>query len=228
MRLLPLRNVMVFDSYWSSKFDSNEKLMYQYVEENHPEIKPVWIFNNIETKITGDGEKVRVNTFKYWYYLAVARYIIQNTNMPNRYAKRKGQIEVETLHGTFLKHMGFDEPHFKFGSNKLQNRFAMRNRRWDYLVVPSDYMEKTAKHAFNYSQKIIKSGFPRNDELYTHNNTDYINSIKNKLGIPINKRVILYAPTFRADGGFDFKLDLDKLQENYQMVTCYLFVCITL
>ncbi|CAI2608968.1 hypothetical protein AKUH3B204M_08310 [Apilactobacillus kunkeei] len=213
MRLLPLRNVMVFDSYWSSKFDSNEKLMYQYVEENHPEIKPVWIFNNIETKITGDGEKVRVNTFKYWYYLAVARYIIQNTNMPNRYAKRKGQIEVETLHGTFLKHMGFDEPHFKFGSNKLQNRFAMRNRRWDYLVVPSDYMEKTAKHAFNYSQKIIKSGFPRNDELYTHNNTDYINSIKNKLGIPINKRVILYAPTFRADGGFDFKLDLDKLQE---------------
>ncbi|MBC6388011.1 glycosyltransferase [Lactobacillus kunkeei] len=213
MRLLPLRNVMVFDAYWSSKFDSNEKLMYEYVEQNHPEIKPVWIFNNIETKITGDGEKVRVNTFKYWYYLAVARYIIQNTNMPNRYAKRKGQIEVETLHGTFLKHMGFDEPHFRFAPNKVQNRFAKRNRRWDYLVVPSDYMEKTAKHAFNYGQKVIKSGFPRNDELYANNNTDYINSIKNKLGIPLNKRVILYAPTYRADAGFEFKLDLDKMQE---------------
>ncbi|CAI2618112.1 hypothetical protein AKUH4B406M_09130 [Apilactobacillus kunkeei] len=37
--------------------------------------------------------------------------------------------------------------------------------------------------------------------------------LRTNLGIPLNKRVILYAPTFRADGGFDFKLDLDKLQE---------------
>lgn len=213
MIFLPLRKVMVFDSYWSSKFDSNERLMYEYVVKEHPEIKTVWIFNNTETKITGNADRVKVNSFKYWYYLAVAKYIIQNTNMPNRYAKRKGQIEVETLHGTFLKHMGYDEPHFKFGTKKIQNLFAHRNRRWDYLVVPSDYMARTASKAFNYSQKIIKSGFPRNDELYTNNNVDYCNQIKNKIGIPLDKKVILYAPTYRADAGFDFKLDLDKLQD---------------
>ena len=213
MRFLPLRNIMIFDSYWSSKYDSNERLMYEYLVENHPEVKPVWFFNNIQTPIEGDAKKVKVNSFMYWYYLAVSRYIVQNTNMPNRYAKRSGQIEVETLHGTFLKHMGYDEPHFRLATKKIQNRFAKRNRRWDYMVVPSDYMEKTASQAFNYEQQIIKSGFPRNDELYTNDNSAYINSVKEKLGIPLNKRVILYAPTYREEEGFDFKLNLDKMQD---------------
>ncbi|UQS85464.1 CDP-glycerol glycerophosphotransferase family protein [Apilactobacillus apisilvae] len=212
MRFLPLRKIMVFDCYWSSKFDSNEKLMYEYVKNEHPEIKTVWFFNNLQTPINGNATKVKVNSFMYWYYLAVSKYIIQNTNMPNRYAKRKGQVEVETLHGTFLKHMGFDEPHFKFATHGVQNRFAKRNRRWDYLVVPSDYMATTATNAFDYDQKVIKSGFPRNDELYTNNNNLYINSIKQKLGIPLDKKVILYAPTYRENEGFDFQLDLDRMQ----------------
>jgi CDP-glycerol glycerophosphotransferase len=213
MRFLPLRNIMVFDSYWSTKFDSNEKAMYEYMLKNHPKIKTVWILNNLQTCVTGSAVKVRPQSLKYWYYLAISRYIVQNTNMPNRYAKRSGQIEVETLHGTFLKHMGFDEPHFRFAKQSVQNRFAKRNRRWDYLVVPSDYMETIATNAFDYSQKVIKSGFPRNDELYSNNNSDYIDSIKQRLGIPQNKKVILYAPTYRKNQGFDFRLDLDKLQE---------------
>ncbi|TPR21763.1 bifunctional glycosyltransferase/CDP-glycerol:glycerophosphate glycerophosphotransferase [Apilactobacillus timberlakei] len=212
MRFLPLRKIMVFDCYWSSKFDSNERLMYEYMQKSHPEIKTVWFFKNTQTPINGEATKVKVNSFMYWYYLAVSKYIIQNTNMPNRYAKRKGQIEVETLHGTFLKHMGFDEPHFKFASHGVQSRFAKRNRRWDYMVVPSDYMGEIATKAFDYDQKLIKSGFPRNDELYTNNNDGYINSVKNRLGIPLDKKVILYAPTYREDEGFDFQLNLDKMQ----------------
>ncbi|MCL0311634.1 CDP-glycerol glycerophosphotransferase family protein [Apilactobacillus sp. TMW 2.2459] len=213
MRLLPLRKVMVFDAYWSSKFDSNEKLMYEYVQKNHPEIKTVWFFKNSQTEIDGNGKRVRTDSFKYWYYLAVAKYLIQNTNLPNQYLKRKNQIEVETLHGTFLKHMGFDEPYFKTASPRIQNAFARRNRRWDYMVVPSNYMADTASSAFDYHQKLIKAGFPRNDELYTNNNNQYINAIKDRLGIPKDKRVVLYAPTYRADEGFDFNLDLDNLEK---------------
>ncbi|GLB46931.1 hypothetical protein WR164_09100 [Philodulcilactobacillus myokoensis] len=214
MRLLPLKNVMVFDSYWASQFSSNEKSMYEYMQKKHPNIKTVWFFKNRLTPITGNGKRVRVNSLQYWYYLAVAKYIVQNTNMPNQYLKRRGQIETETLHGTFLKHMGFDEPHFKNAGPGTQNKFAMRIRRWDYLVAPSDYMVKTTEHAFDYHQKYIKAGFPRNDELHKHNHQKYIDAIKAKLNIPLNKKVILYAPTFRDNGGFDFPLDLNRMQEH--------------
>ncbi|XIF19722.1 MAG: glycosyltransferase [Acetilactobacillus jinshanensis] len=213
MRMLPInRHTVVFDSYWASQFSSNEKAIYEYISRHYPKMKTVWFFKNRQIPINGKGKRVKVNSLKYWYYMATAKYLFQNTNLPNQYFKRPGQIETETLHGTFLKHMGFDEPHFKNASRRVQDNFARRNRRWDYMVVPSKYMERIASNAFDYHQKIIPSGFPRNDELINHNNQKYINSIKHKLNIPLNKKVILYAPTYRKHQRFDFPLDLGRLE----------------
>lgn len=213
MRLLPIRNVMVFDSYWAHQFSSNERAMYNYMQRYHPNIKTVWFFHNRLTPITGNGKRVKVNTLEYWYYLATARFLIQNTNLPNQYYKRSGQIEVETLHGTFLKHMGFDQPSFRTATQWVQNRFARRNRRWDYMVVPSEYMRKIASRAFDYHQHILPYGFPRTDNLVKNDNKSYIKSIKLKLGIPLNKKVILYAPTFRGNDPFNFQLNLKRMKE---------------
>src|SRR5699024_6582047 len=67
--------------------------------------------------------------------------------------------------------------------------------------------------------KFIESGYPRNDILYTKNTADDIVAIKQKLGIPTEKKVILYAPTWRDDefygkGKYKFTLalDLQKMQ----------------
>lgn len=213
MRMLPIkRNTIVFDSYWASQFSSNERSMYEYIRKHFPKMNTVWFFKNRLTPIDGNAKRVRVFSLKYWYYLATAKYLVQNANFPDQYFKRAGQIEVETLHGTFLKHMGFDEPHFKNATRKIQDNFARRNRRWDYMVVPSNYMKRTASQAFDYHQKVIESGFPRNDTLITHDNKTYINAIKKRLNIPLDKKVILYAPTYRKNMAFNFTLDLDRLQ----------------
>ncbi|MFB9768730.1 bifunctional glycosyltransferase/CDP-glycerol:glycerophosphate glycerophosphotransferase [Lactiplantibacillus modestisalitolerans] len=213
MRWLPLRKTMMFDAYWASKFDSNEKSMYEYLDKQHPEVKAIWTFTNDQTPITGNGIAVRKNTLKYWYYLATSKYLIQNTNLPNQYLKRRGQIEVETLHGTFLKYMGFDEPYFRTASARIQNNFARRIRRWDYMIVPSKYMAETASSAFDYHQKLLPTNFPRNDALIRYRqDTKYQTQLKKRLNIPIDKKVILYAPTYRGTGAFDFQLDIERLR----------------
>ncbi|GAA5498729.1 bifunctional glycosyltransferase/CDP-glycerol:glycerophosphate glycerophosphotransferase [Lactiplantibacillus plajomi] len=215
MRWLPMRKTMMFDAYWASKFDSNEKAMYEYLDEHHPEVKAIWVFTNDQTAITGNGVVVRKNTLRYWYYLATSKYLIQNTNLPNQYLKRRGQIEVETLHGTFLKYMGFDEPYFRTASARIQNNFARRIRRWDYMIVPSKYMAETATSAFDYKQKLMETNFPRNDVLIKYrNNTDYQKQLKEKLNIPTEKKVVLYAPTYRGTGAFDFQLDVERLRSS--------------
>ncbi|WP_172639714.1 CDP-glycerol glycerophosphotransferase family protein, partial [Lactiplantibacillus plantarum] len=99
-------------------------------------------------------------------------------------------------------------------SNRVQTNFAHRIGRWDLMSVPSDFMKAHGAHAFDYpEQKILTTGFPRTDELIHNNNTDYIQQMKRKLNIPDNKKVVLYAPTYRTtDEPFDLELDLNQMQ----------------
>lgn len=214
MRLLPIKkNLVVYDSFWASKYNDNPKSMYQYLYQNHPELEHVWLLKNTNIIIDGPARKVRKNSLKYWYYLARGKYFIENTNMPNQFSKRNKQVEVQTFHGTFMKTMGFDEPVFKYGSKKKQENFEMRNKRWDLAISPSPYMTKKVRDAFDYKNEVVESGYPRNDQLYTQNTEKRITEIKDSLGIPLNKKVALYAPTYRNKEGFDFNIDLQKMKE---------------
>src|SRR5699024_7950338 len=62
--------------------------------------------------------------------------------------------------------------------------------------------------------------YPRNDIFFNHDQEKYVSKIKNKLQLPKDKKVILYAPTFRDDQTsknnkflFDINLDLHQMQE---------------
>src|SRR5699024_999693 len=92
--------------------------------------------------------------------------------------------------------------------------------KWDYLISPNAYSTNIFKRAFDFNKSVLESGYPRNDILYTHNNEQDIQEIKTKLNIPLDKKIILYAPTWRDDDyyrvgqyKFDLQLDLDKLQQ---------------
>lgn len=215
LRLLPLRKkTIVFDSYWASAFNCNPKAIYDLISEKYPEYKAVWVFKNPNQPITGNAKKVRLFSFMYWYYIATSKYFVENTNMPNQYEKRTGQVEVQTLHGTFMKTMGFDEPYFKNASRRVQNNFAKRVNRWDYLISPSPYMSDVASKAFDYKGEILESGFPRNDYLYAENTVEKREQIKQTLKLDPTKKILLYAPTYRQKSGFNLELDIKKMQES--------------
>ena len=44
---------------------------------------------------------------------------------------------------------------------------------------------------------MLETGYPRNDYLVNFNDKDYIHKLKVDLGIPRNKKIMLYAPTWR-------------------------------
>ena len=53
-----------------------------------------------------------------------------------------------------------------------------------------------------YDGKMLETGYPRNDILYLKDKEkeDLTLEIKKELGIPVDKKVILYAPTWRDEG----------------------------
>ena len=85
-------------------------------------------------------------------------------------------------------------------------------------------MEKAGRH-----DAIIEEGYPRNDALI-NTTGDQIAAIKERLSIPADKRVVLYAPTWRDDQhttglGYTFEagMDFDSLQREFGDDTIVLF-----
>lgn len=105
-------------------------------------------------------------------------------------------------------------------SPMYKKTFYIQSRSWDYLVAANKFSEEVFKRAFVYDKPMLKYGYPRNDILHADNRDSIAASIKKKVGIPKDKKVILYAPTWRDDEyyesgkyKFDLKLDLRMMQK---------------
>ena len=57
------------------------------MQENRPDIKNVVFLKDGFYQVDGNVETVKVNSFKYYYYLARAKYLINNVNFPDFYQK---------------------------------------------------------------------------------------------------------------------------------------------
>lgn len=211
-RLLPLRKrTIVFESFWGKSYSCSPRAIHEYMERNNMGYRYVWALNNENTPVNGRAKPVRKHSWRYFYYLATAKYFVNNANFPDFYKKRKGAVEVHTLHGTPLKTMGLDTPEMA-GSEAKRNQFLQRCRRWDYLLSPSRYVTDLAKQCFDYKKEVLEVGFPRNDLLKSHNEEGVMLEIKKRLGLPLQKKVMLYAPTWRVKQSFQLRLDIDKMQ----------------
>jgi CDP-glycerol glycerophosphotransferase len=206
------KKMIIFESYWGKNYECNPRALYEYIDKNYPKYKTVWSLRDPLTHIEGSAEKIRMHSLKYYYYMATAKYFVNNVNFPDFYRKRKDAVELQTMHGTPLKTLGLDVPgEIKPGKNK--EKYLEKNRRWDYLCVPSDYVENIAKRAFDHRAEVIRTGYPRNDKLFFDNRSDKIAQIKKRLGIPENKKIIFYAPTWRVKNYFRIEIDLPRLKE---------------
>ena len=71
------------------------------------------------------------------------------------------------------------------------------------------------KACFDFADKpILEIGYPRNDVLFQKNNEKDIRELKEKLGLPLDKKIMLYAPTWRDNefyqkGAYKFATELD-------------------
>ena len=115
------------------------------------------------------------------------------------------------MHGTPFKSMGLDVKE-DFPDDKAVRNYIKRNRRWNYLVVQGKFSESMAWQWFRYKGNILRTGYPRTDDLFNISDRERL-SLKNLYEIPADKKVIIYAPTFRHKGQYEMPLDLDLMRE---------------
>lgn len=195
-----LNDHIMMSSFWgrNNQFNDNPEALYRYIEKNYPDMKTVIVLKDAIRSYPEypNAKIISYGTKAYWYYLARSKYFVNNVNFtePPR-IKRAEQVEIQTMHGTPLKTLGFDVK--DDWRDSTYNEVLRKNNNWDYLTVPSDWVAKYAPKAFRVSPKIIKSGYPRNDKLFREYKMNEKKALKIAMGLPLGKKIIAYTPTWR-------------------------------
>jgi CDP-glycerol glycerophosphotransferase len=134
--------------------------------------------------------------------------------------KREGNIFLQTWHGTPLKRLVFDIDDISSATPKYKQEVYKQSRAWDYLIAANGFSSETFKRCFLFENTMLDTGYPRNDILHSPDRDQIAAIIKNRLGIPKDKKTILYAPTWRDDEfyakgqyKFELQLNLDMMKQ---------------
>lgn len=219
-------NLIVFESFLGKQYSDNPRAIYEYLKEHYPHYKMYW---SVERKSLYKFENLDVKymrrfSLKWMYVMNRAKYWVSNSRLPLWIPKPKNTIYLQTWHGTPLKRLAADieEVHMP-GTNteKYKRNFLNEVKKWDYLVSPNPYSTEIFKRAFQFDKVLIESGYPRNDYIVKNKNNEFeIKKIKEKNNLPLDKKIILYAPTWRDNQfygkgryKFEIPLDLNLLQK---------------
>lgn len=185
---------ILFNSFGGAKYNDNPKAIYEYIISNdkYKSYTLIWAFDKLPDNAPNDIKWVKNNSFKFFKTALRAKYWITNSGMERGLKfKKKKTIYINTHHGSVIKKIDISNDRMAF-------RVSQPNYVYAQSKIDVDYFTEKWKLPKGVLQL---SGYPRNDSL-AHVTKREINDIKDKLGIPLNKKVILYAPTYR-DNDFD-------------------------
>lgn len=158
-----------------------------------------------------------INCMKQLYYVRTSKVILlHDNNYVVSHFKSKNVKVIQVWHACgAIK---------KFG-NVIERKYPIQN--YDYVLATSTYWQDAYSQAFGVDrQSVLPYGLPRTDHLF---DSHWIMSTKEKMYEKYpelkNKKIILYAPTFRGNIykgfeaiDFDVKTLLGGLDEDYMVI----------
>lgn len=209
------QSTIIFESFGGRQVSDSPYAIYRLFKELYPGFNFIWSIDRSQKafcKENGIAYIIR-RTAKWVRTLEKAQYWISNARFPSWVRKPNYLTYIQTWHGTPLKKLGLDIENVSMPGTttaKYHVNFVKEANRWDALVSPNDYSTRIFRSAFGYNNQILKVGYPRNDELINSSKDD-VRELKIKLGIPLDKKVVMYAPTYRdnqfaAKGKYTFEL----------------------
>ena len=185
------KKAIIFSGH-GRKYNDSPKAIYEYMISHQDEFKDYkyyWALEEPEKAvIPGNCIKIKTDTIPYFLKTLSCKYWVTCVNIERglRY-KSKKNIYLNTWHGTPIKSIDNN------GTTRKKDDFSYM----DFFCVSGEYEKECFKKAFCLKDsQLVYSGLPRNDVLYNVTENDVL-KVKEKLGLPVDKKIILYAPTWR-------------------------------
>ena len=198
-RLPADQNRVVFESGVGRQYADSPRYVYEELVRRGSGLKKVWAYpNKIHTPDSNTTSVERLSP-SYYYHLGRAKYWVNNQNFPNYIVRRPDGVYLQTWHGTPLKRMLHDLETIHGRDQGYADRVTEAAQQWSVLASPSPFATTVMRSAFRYDGPVIEQGYPRNDVFFRPDAAAVAAAVRRRLGIPADKTVILYAPTFRDD-----------------------------
>ncbi|MGP1608861.1 MAG: CDP-glycerol glycerophosphotransferase family protein [Clostridium sp.] len=194
---IPIKENLILFSANSQRYNDSPRAIYEKMKQDK-ELKDkytyVWALDKPgEYEIPYNHIEIKADTLKYFVYCLKAKYWITSVNIERGLKFKKKQTKfLNTWHGTAINKMG----------NSIEGRNDFDWSDTDFVCYANDGEIAIYKECFNTTdENMIPTGLPRNDELYLVDEKKK-QELRKKLNIPENKKVILYAPTWRDSNDF--------------------------
>ncbi|MFS0614973.1 CDP-glycerol glycerophosphotransferase family protein [Lederbergia ruris] len=195
-------NKVTFASYRSNVIEGNLNYVYQEMASQYPDYQYSFLIKKFNGSFLGKIEYI-LHMLKSVYAIATSRYfIIDDFYFPVYVIKpRTGTDIIQLWHavGAFKK-FGLSTVNKSFGPSKEYLQHVKIHSNYSKVYVSGESVVPYYAEAFGMDEdKIFPLGVPRTDFFFDKNK---INESQEKfyLQFPevINKKVLLYAPTFRG------------------------------
>ncbi len=201
---------IVIDCFNGKSYSDNPKLIADAIYKLDPSYKIIVLiyyqkFDSIV--LPSYATKVKYNSIRAIYELVTAKLWLGNSRKCYFTSKRKGQIYIQTWHGGIgAKKVEKDV------QNTLSKEYVKYAKKdaliTDYMIASGTWQKEVFKKSFWYDGKFIEMGWPTYDMFYNYDKEAIDKKYRQLLNIPLNKKVLLYCPTFR-DGETLKYYDLD-------------------
>lgn len=226
-RIFPIDNKLLSVCTFEGRggFGCNPKYIIQELHNRKPDCKIIWFVNDMNKEFPDYIHKVPNTLWSRAYWLSRSKVWIDNYRKPYGTVKRKRQYYVNTWHANMgFKNIGLwrKEAFSTMAYLVSKNDSDMI----DDIVVDSKCIAEYFRKGLIYNGTYIMSGQPRCDILY-NDRTGVKNSYRRKYNIPLDAKIVMFAPTFREgakDGRryvfsktwtIDFKKMIDNLGKKF-------------
>ena len=197
MTVLPLdRRKAVISDFHGKGFGDSPKYIALALHELDPSFRIVCLCAGDAKRFEAPPfvKKVSLHGIAAAYHQATAKFWIDNCRK-NIAVKRKKQFYIQTWHGFALKRIEQDVPAETIGEAYV--RSAKRDSAMiDLILSCSTHMSRVYRESFWYHGEVRQIGAPRNDGIILGSQQEK-ETIRRVFDIPPDKKMLLYAPTFR-------------------------------
>lgn len=198
---------VLFDHFDGLDVGCNPGYIAKKLSETHPDLKITWLLSKRNDGHNGDWLSYSGTDFlAKCIALASARVVVFNTlNSMSDWPKKKGQIWIQTGHGSFgIKKIGLDV------NFKRKNLIRAEAKKTTFFLSNSAFESRVFKSGFAYkSRQVIEIGHARNDVFFDDALSASVKQrVSSRYGIE-GKKLILFAPTHSGnDVDYIAKIDV--------------------
>lgn len=161
----------------------------------------VWMVSDLHANVPEGVRKVwTANRRRMIYEYETAEMWISDLPLPDGIIKREGQIYIQTKHwaSVTLKRFYLDTKAFREEPEKLA-LWKRESRLIDYIITGSEFDKEACQRGFQADCKFIEAGSPRSDAMFRPE--EMRRRVADGYGFGVDKKLLLYAPTYRFDAG---------------------------